>query len=148
MAKSKRKIRNFLLQPLIQTKIGAYVISLTFLFSISIAVVYYLQLSKFTDFVIKLTDLEEEVRGMLNQSISDIQWYVYALIVVYVLSIVIVSVINTHTMVGPTIAFKKHIEALQAGNYLHRTVLRKGDAFLDVGEGLNQLSENLHSKHG
>lgn len=148
MAKSKRKFRNFLLQPLLQTKMGVYVIALTIIFAIAVAAVYYMQFAKFADFVIKLTDLEDEVQGMLNQSISDIQGYVYGLIVLYVFGIVVISIKTTHTMVGPTVAFKKHLEAIRNGNYLHRTILRKGDAFAEIGDELNQLSEQLHSKNG
>ena len=100
MTKSKRKIRNFLLQPLRQTKIGVYVIFLTFAFCFAIAAVYYCELSKFTDFVIKLTDLEDEVQAMLNQSLANIQGYVFGLILIYLVCVIVVSVLTTHSMIG------------------------------------------------
>ena len=46
-------------------------------------------------------------------------------------------------VIGPTVAFKRHIRALREGNYDSRVVLRKGDAFDDVADELNLLAQAL-----
>ena len=49
-------------------------------------------------------------------------------------------------LVGPQIAFRRHIAAIESGDYSSRIVLRKGDAFDDVAHALNQLAETLEKR--
>ena len=46
---------------------------------------------------------------------------------------------------GPTIAFKRHINALKSGDYSARILLRRHDAFNDVAHELNDLAEILET---
>ena len=65
---------------------------------------------------------------------------------VFVLLNLCASIYFTHKMVGPTVAFRRHIAALKEGRYDAKIKLRRGDAFNEVASALNELSDVLHSK--
>lgn len=58
----------------------------------------------------------------------------------YVITTVILCVLYTHKMIGPSVAFIRHIRSLKNGQYKSRVNLRDGDAFEDVAMELNDLA--------
>jgi methyl-accepting chemotaxis protein len=142
----KRRLSNFLLQPIIQTRIGAYCIGLSFLFAAVIAGIVYVHLGKLFGFIIEMTDAPEEVQTIIMSYLSSIQTWVYLTLAAYILFVLAISIWYTHRLVGPMVAFKRHFEALQQGNFNHRTNLRKNDAFHEAANELNKATEILGSK--
>jgi methyl-accepting chemotaxis protein len=139
----KRRLSNFLLQPIIQTRIGAYCIGLSFLFAGVIAAIVYVHLGKLFGFIIEMTDAPEEVQTIIMSYLSSIQTWVYLTLAAYILFVFAISIWYTHRLVGPMVAFKRHFEALQQGNFTHRTNLRKNDAFHEAANELNKATEML-----
>ena len=146
LGKSKRSFKNFLLQPSLQLPFGMYSVLISLVFSIMICVVLYVNLGKFVEVVLELTGVEDEVRDLMIQYMQPARIQMVGLVGLYVLTSVFFSIKITHRLVGPTIAFRKHIQSLIDGNYEHRTVLRQGDAFTEVATDLNRLSDELAKK--
>ena len=146
--KQQRRIKNFLLQPLLQVRLGIYSISLALVFSLMVGGLLYLNFYRFYDLVLELTDLRDEVTVLLESYIHDTTWWVGACIGVYLIMSVTVSIVYTHKLVGPTYAFRRHIANLGRGEYSSRVILRKNDAFLEVAEDLNRLAAVLEQKYG
>ena len=143
-----RNLKNFLLQPLIQVKLGLYSISLALVFGVTILAVLYINLFKFYDMVLELTDMREEVVNIFSSYLYSLAGWVLILIIAYIALTIVVSVFYTHKLVGPTYAFRRHIKALADKNYNSRVVLRKADAFIEVAEDLNSLAETLEYNYG
>jgi methyl-accepting chemotaxis protein len=142
----RRKLTNLLLKPLLQTKIGLYCIMLSVLLA---AVIFWIVYHNFADLVLsilELTDAPQEVREIINSYWYSIQFWVYTVLLVYVLLTILISVWYTHRFVGPGVAFHRHLKALAEGDYSYRTVLRRGDAFPEIAEALNQASEALEDQ--
>lgn len=146
-AKAKRRVRNFLLQPLVQIKLGLYSILLAIGFSAAVAAILWLNLAKFAQIVLQLTDVEDEVYDLLNSYMADTRWWLVLAIVVFLMANILVSIFFTHRLIGPTIAFRRHIRSLAEGRYNARTYLRRGDAFAEVADELNHLSEVLERQN-
>ena len=145
--KAKRRLRNLLLQPLLQIKLGLYSIILAFLFSGAVAAILYIQLGKVFEIVIQLTDVEEEVTELLMTYINGTTWWLLLAMGVFLIANIIISIMYTHKLVGPTYAFRRHILDLCDGKTGARTFLRKGDAFTEVADALNKLSEVTEAKN-
>lgn len=139
----KRRLSNFLLQPIIQTRIGLYCILLSFLFAGLIAGIVYVHLGKLFGFIIEMTEAPEEVQTIILSYLSSIQTWVYLTLGAYVLIVLALSIWYTHRLVGPMVAFKRHFEALEQGNFSYRTNLRKNDAFHQTANELNRATEML-----
>jgi hypothetical protein len=142
-SKTDRSLRNFILQPFLQVRLGLYSILLSMFFMLAIAGVLYLNLAKFSEIILQLTGVEEEVRDLLNQYTGPTIVQTLVLVFLYGLVNIIVAVVFTHKLVGPTIAFRRHIRMIKEGRYDYRTTLRKGDAFSEVANDLNDLSAHL-----
>ncbi len=145
MSAQKRKLSNFLLQPLLQIRLGLYSIILSLGFCIAIVTIFYVNLYRFYDLVLELTDLREEVSEILQGYIEGLTFWLVVLLVVYLIITVAVSIFFTHKLVGPTYAFRRHVRELGKGNYKSRIVLRKHDAFQEVADDLNELAVTLEA---
>lgn len=146
--KAKRKAKNFLLQPLLQVKIGLYAIILSILFSIAMFAILWSNFSGLINSIVLMTDAEDEVREIFMQYWKGTQLWLYLTVAIYLIATVGMSVLYTHKLVGPTIAFRRHIRSIAEGRYNARTYLRKGDAFAEVADELNRLSEMMERSRG
>ena len=142
-----RSVRNYILQPLLQVKLGLYSIVLSLIFALAMGVVLYLNLAKFSEVILQLTGVEDEVKDLLNQYLRPAMIEIAGLMILYVALTMIVAVMFTHKLIGPTIAFRRHIRMIAEGKFQYRTKLRKGDAFQEVASDLNKLSEFFERKN-
>lgn len=146
--KARRSIKNYLLFPFVQMRFGIYAVILSISFSVVTSAVLYFNLSKFAEIVLELTGVEAEVKDLLFQYLIPVRNQLLAIMVIFIALTVIISIKITHKLVGPTIAFRRHIAMISAGKWDYRTHLRDGDAFFEVAEDLNQLSETFQKKYG
>jgi hypothetical protein len=144
--KAKRRMRNYMLQPLLQVKIGLYSILLSILFAGALAAIVYTNFSGLVSSIVLLTDAEAEVKDLFMQYWKDAQLWIFLCFGIYLLATVSISVLYTHKLIGPTIAFRRHIRSIAEGRYNARTYLRKGDAFSEVADELNHLSELMEKR--
>lgn len=142
----KRRLSNLLLQPLLQTQIGLYCIALSLAFAFFIGMILYQNLGGLFDVFFTLSDGKVMLHTVTSAYLQNIRAWVYLCLGAYVLSTIGVSILYTHRLVGPTVAFRRHLDAIEAGDYTYRTVLRKYDAFQEVANRLNEVSEFLESK--
>ena len=146
--KAKRSFKNYLLQPLLQVKLGMYCIILAVVFAATLGSILYVNFGELINSIVLMTDLEEDVRELFYDYWKSTQIWIYLTFIGYLSLTILVSVLYTHKLVGPTIAFKRHARSLAEGRYNARTYLRKGDAFVEVADELNHLSEVLERMTG
>ena len=144
---AKRKLSNFLLKPMLQSKIGIYFILISLLFSASVGSIIYYNFSDLFYSVLQLTDAPQEVGAIIKHYWSSVESWIMLCIIVYVATTVVISIWYTHRFVGPAVAFLRHLNEINAGNYTYRTHLRRGDAFAELANGLNKASEALEISH-
>lgn len=145
--KSQRRLRNLLLKPSLQVRLGAMYILISLGFSGTISGIFYWKLSGVIPLVLELTDVQEEVQDLLTGYLNEIKWLIIGTVAVFMVINILFSIIYTHRLIGPSFAFRRHLQALIRGEYGARTHLRKGDAFQEVAEDLNRLSMSLKQKY-
>lgn len=140
--------KQVLLQPLLQTKLGLYSMLLSLAFSAAVLGVLHAQWTRFRSWLEMTTKVDALIDTELaTQSGGTLVWLA-VLILIFFVGNVMISVLATHRLVGPTIAFRRHIKALTEGDYSAQTTLRNNDAFREVAEDLNKLSAKLQERHG
>ena len=142
----KRRFVNYLLQPFLQLRIGLVHVVLTVVFVTGIGWFAWAKLREFTNIIASLTETEAEVKGMLDEYLASVATTGLALGLMFIVLSLAASIFLTHKLVGPTIAFRRHIRSIADGKFNARTYLRKGDAFLEVADELNRLSEVMEKK--
>lgn len=140
---AKRRIKNFILQPLVQIKLGIYTILLSFIVVIALTWFLYSLLYPLYDMVLELTDLREQVDIVQASYLLKAGWIIGGSLIFYLVVTIAISIYYTHKLVGPTFAFRRHIGALIKGDYTSRVNLRRGDAFGEVAQDLNELAQTL-----
>ena len=75
----KRKLSNFLLQPLLQTKIGLYCIGLSLVFAALVAWILYSNLGELFEFVIEMTDAPDEMHKIIYREMKSMVIGIYVL---------------------------------------------------------------------
>lgn len=146
MSSSKRKLRNYLLDPNLQIVIGLMSVITSLIFALLISAMVYLNLNGFYDLVLELTDLEVEIRSALEDYTSSLAVWVISAVIVYVVFNVALNIYFTHRLIGPTYAFRRHVRALIEGNYQSKVSLRKNDAFVGLADDLNELAEKMNNQ--
>ena len=144
--RSARRIKNFLLMPNIQIRLGAYMVMLAILLLASLVSIVYVKMGEIVSLIVQLTDVEDEVEEVLLNYVQDMSWWILLAISLYIAINLAISVWYTHKMIGPTYAFRRHVKALAKGEFFAKTILRKGDAFEELAQDLNDLSDTLAGK--
>ena len=143
----RRMARNLLLQPSLQLKLPIQLLLLTAFFAVLVGVVLYFGFENLYEFVTMQGVIGEQLADAVKHQSHEITILFICMLVAYVLITIGLSVAYLHKLVGPTVAFKRHINALKNGAYASRLTLRKNDAFLEVATALNELAESLEKRY-
>jgi len=134
---------NLLLLPRLQLGMSMAILAITATFLICIAAMFYIGLEPLSEAIMQSTDADDEMRAL----VLDQLWHAAAqcgfLIFIYALFLLALTLAITHRMIGPTIAFKRHVDCLLEEDYTSRVRLRTSDAFQDLASRLNELAIKL-----
>jgi methyl-accepting chemotaxis protein len=139
----KRRLVNYLLQPAVQLRFGVVNVALSLLFVGGLGAYSYSRFVQFAEVVTTLTQANEEIATLLTEYLSGVATTAAASGLLFIVVSLVASVYLSHKLVGPTVAFRRHIGRLIDGDFAAKTSLRQGDAFREVAEDLNRLSERL-----
>ncbi|MEZ6185320.1 MAG: hypothetical protein R3F62_09970 [Planctomycetota bacterium] len=144
----RRKVRNYLLEPRIQLRLGLVNVVLSLAFAATLlGVLGYHQRQREARWL-EFSGVSSDMRSILTDYQNDVFVILALLSLVFVVLSVACSILFTHRMVGPTYAFRRHLRALRDGDYHAHTTLRPHDAFEEVAVELNELSAALREREG
>ncbi|MDH3519042.1 MAG: hypothetical protein OEM49_01175 [Myxococcales bacterium] len=143
MAQQRRRTINLLLQPALQLKLPIFLLVVTLAFTALQLVHIYVAYNQLYDTVLKEAGQPPFLEDLLREQTKDFLEVTVELAFAYILVVLAFSVSYAHRMIGPTVAFRRHVEALKNGDYRSRIALRKRDAFGDLADDLNELADIL-----
>lgn len=146
-SQTRRGLKSLLIKPELQLKLPVYLLFITVLFAIACWIVLQVAFAGLYEFAFEQGGLGEQVGYLFRHHIQLVVSVFSFLTIVYVLLTVGFSVAYLHKLIGPSIAFKRHINALAEGNYASRITLRQDDAFEGISIELNELAEVLEEKY-
>ncbi len=147
MGRERRHKMNLLLQPALQLKLPAVLLIATLGFAALQVAHTQFAYGKLFDIVLAEAGRPPFLENLLREQTADYIEVTSAFTFVYILVVVILSVAYAHRMIGPTVPLRRQIEALKNGDYSARVALRRGDAFSEMAEDLNELAQVLE-EHG
>ncbi len=140
---TKRTLGGMIFQPVIQLKIAAYNALAAALFSLVLSLLFYKNLEMFANTFIENTQADDATISQVYHHIEGIRVWALLVLMGYIAVSVAVSLKVSSQMFGSTAGFRKHIRALANGDLSKRISVRKGDAFQEVAEELNFLTDSL-----
>ncbi len=141
----RRRTKNFVLQPLLQLKLPAYLLLLTFAFAFLFSVHSYVNFERLYTIMLQHTDQPAYFERVIEAQTANFKIVSASMSVAYVMLMLAITVMYTHRLVGPTVAFRRHIENIKNGDYASRIALRRSDAFNEVATELNELAQMLEA---
>jgi methyl-accepting chemotaxis protein len=135
--------KTIMVQPWRQLRLPLMLLVVTGIFAAGFAANAYFAFERMATVVLEETGAPESWKAVLQAQTGSFLLVSAAIGILYVLTTVVLSVVEAHRMVGPTVAFRRHVEALKNGDFSSRVVLRKGDAFRELAHELNDLAELL-----
>lgn len=144
MSKAERRLKNFLIDPIAQVRVGVTVLGMMAVLEAFILIFSYYYLQDFTEMLIELSDIPEDIIPQAKREISRLfMWLGVVSFGVFVLTFFLV-IIETHKIVGAGYAINRFInENLLQGHYGKKVILRHGDHMQKLADSINQLSEQL-----
>jgi methyl-accepting chemotaxis protein len=146
---NRRSIRNYLLNPKVQLRMGFFV-SINIIFAV-VAAIYFariMSLPLFDTLVINTdSDLSPELFSLFEETTRSGFMTIIAFAICHGFIISMITVWYTHRIIGPIIAFRRHVQALTNGNTSSRIKLRDHDAFTALADELNELAAHYGQKY-
>jgi len=102
-------------------------------------------MSEFVQLALSLGKFDGEVQEVFLENWNSTKWILICFLSAYVVGVGALTIIYTHRLAGPMVAFKKHIDELKAKNFSSRVSLRKNDQFQDLASKLNELAASMES---
>ena len=147
MAKSKRKIRNYLIRPISQLKISGSVAALIVTIVVALSLFNYFKYTNITRVLSNFYNLNEEMREiLLGIRMQHLMTDIISTLAISLL-IILVWIKMTHRIYGASFAIKKFVCQMIEGKYESKIILRKKDEFKDIANVLNELGSVLQKRH-
>ena len=146
-----RNLRTILIEPFKQIKLGVYVIALTSTFIFLMGLLFVNAFSEQYQHVMEIfqvVDPKFKWQLVTNDIFKTNVVRMVVLLVVFVISLLLVIFRVTHKYYGPLVSIERFVDSIANGDYSQRLVLRRGDELQVVAKKLNQMAENLESRHG
>jgi methyl-accepting chemotaxis protein len=144
--RQRRRFANVLVEPGLQLGLPALLLAITFGFAAAQAGHGYLAYGRFYQVVLAETSAPHALQAIIDGQTQSFLVASGAITLAYAIIVLIASVAWAHRMVGPIVAFRRHVEALKNAEYGSRVHIRRFDAFPELARDLNELAELLEAQ--
>lgn len=136
----KRKLRNLILDPRLQMRLAIHCGITSVAFAAAIYFILLMSYRTIQGVIVELVGHAPQVYEVVARVWAGTEVLIYGAAAAYILVIVGLTILYTHKMVGPVVAFQRHLSRLAEGDFNAQTKLRRGDAFKGLADALNRLS--------
>ena len=146
-----RSIKNTLIEPFSQLKIGIYVIIVTVVFLVLSGLLFYNSFSEQYNNVLEIfniTDPDSKWQLISNDVFYSNLIKLSLLFLLFIAVLLSVIFYSTHKYYGPLMSFQRFSTAITEGKYYSRVQVRKKDELQLLAEQLNSMASTLEKKHG
>ncbi len=134
--------RKVLLKPFLQIQIGLYS---AVPFGVAMVWILYSQWLR-VERALQLRGVDQDIVFEIRELGLETALSLTFALVFFLFCNIALSIVLTFHLIGPTVAFRRHIQALADGDNSVRTKLRHNDAFTEVADDLNHLSDVLAAR--
>lgn len=146
MAKGRRRgFKGWFVEPYKQVRLGLIFLLVNFAFSALILGVFGYYIYEMYEAVSTYFKLSGDESGVAMQKFTVPLAIGGALILLFVITTILVSVRYTHEIYGPLVNIHRNLDDILAGRAPTPIQLRDGDQLQDLAEKLNNVSERLNT---
>lgn len=142
---NQRKIRNYILKPLVQLR---YVMILCIWGVLGLSYIQSIVIESMGKFALEYAG-QMNLPGLEIESAITNAWLIFGVsVLLNCLMSIAFGIYISHRFLGPASVIRSAVKELKKGNYSHRKNLRKGDELDDVMAEVNELAATLEKKYG
>ncbi len=137
-----RSLKNFIIEPFAQIRLGAYVLFVSLLFILLITSVVSRAFLAQYEIVLqpeRSVGWEQGLQDVFNRGSVELA----VVLILYVLALFFVVIRMTHRIYGPLVSINRFVEQLTKGEYDKRCTIRKDDDLKQLAHKLNELAAVL-----
>jgi HAMP domain-containing protein len=131
-------------------RIGAYVIGLTLVFTLSLVAIvantFWSQYQQVME-LFAIADPRTQWELVLNDIFLRNVGLVILLATGFVAAMTYVIFKITHRYYGPLVSIERFVDQVSVGDYSARVIIRKGDELQSLVRRLNQMAESIEKRH-
>ncbi len=139
----KRSIKNYVLNPRMQLRIGIYFVAFGFGMAAFMTLVFYMQIQQIEALIYSIQGMPTEIQYEIGLMLSSLVKVMILFFFVFIISSVIYGLIVSHRIAGPMHAILAYIEDLKKGNYESSRKLRDYDELGPIMTSLHELADKL-----
>ena len=146
-----RNIRNIIIEPFKQIKLGVYVLGACLAFIVITSWMVYSAFSEQYQQVMTIfgiVDQSNKYELIVNDVFIGNALRITAFFVSFIGVIFYVVFRATHKFYGPLVSIERFVKEIMRGDYTQRIVIRRGDELQKLVLSLNQMAETLEKRHG
>lgn len=147
MKKNQRFLRNFLINPRFQIRIGIWLLTSGFLLATSYSIIFYAYIRENYKILVELSPMTEESKILLIEELHQIIGLMSIASVAFLIIMAILSIVMTHRSAGPIYHFQRVFREIQSGKTKTRVTLRPKDDFQEVAKSFNDMMDSLDTNH-
>lgn len=141
--KNNRKLSNILINHKFQIKYLSWHFFLAAFISITYAAIFYFYTKENYDLLINLSDLTDEAKNQLNQELFHIILILGLISLLFLASIVLLSLFFSHRIAGPIHQVKVACDKIAHGHKNVRLKFRTRDDFKDLETSFNKMLDEI-----
>lgn len=145
-----RSWKTILVEPFKQMRIGAYVIGLTLIFTLSLVAIvantFWSQYQQVME-LFAIADPRTQWELVLNDIFLRNVGLVILLATAFVTAMTYFIFKITHRYYGPLVSIERFVDQVSVGDYTARVIIRKGDELQSLVKRLNQMAESIEKRH-
>jgi len=144
----KRYIKNFIVFPLMQTRMSYYFVAFALCLVGVMMVLLNHYLGEIRNIMIASPGLSMVTQKLIEDDLSSLMMTSFAVLFVALIVSVVYGIIISHRIAGPMFGIIKYIEALRAGDTGEPRKLRPYDELLPIMAALHGLADDMKKKKG
>jgi methyl-accepting chemotaxis protein len=145
-AQQKRRIRNYLIDSSIQLRLASYLVAVACLISIGMGWLLWSAYRESSRLMMLDPRLDETLVGLMAREDRERMLWLGIALVAVILCLLLVALVVTHRVAGPTVAIGQTCRRIGAGDLSRPRPRRRRDLLVDLADEVSLMIEGLRDR--
>ena len=142
----KRRIRNYLIDSSIQLRLASYLVAVACAISIGMGWLLWSAYRESSRLMLLDPRVDETLAGMMAREDRERMLWLGIALVAVILCLLVVALVVTHRVAGPTVAIAQTCRRVASGDLSHPRPLRRRDLLVDLADEVALMIDGLRDR--
>jgi len=142
----KRRIRNYLIDSSIQLRLASYLVAVACLISLGMGWLLWSAYRESSRLMMLDPRMDEMLVGLMAREDRERMLWLGIALVAVILCLLVVALVVTHRVAGPTVAIAQTCRRVGAGDLSRPRPLRRHDLLVDLADEVSLMIEGLRER--